>query len=182
MVSLIQSNYRGMGSRHVPARAWASACRTAASCSTSSPGQRQHLRAGQAPLPHHHPGLRHQGRQALAQLRRDGRRHAAAGPRPDRRQPDRLRHEPAGGRRRAAHPAHRQQRADRRGDDRRRHGVTWRAGIGYARAPRAGRNGPPDRRSTWARSAATRPSCSTPRQGVYYGASESRKDGQAAGY
>ena len=66
---------------------------------------RQRLRAGQAAVPHHHPRVRHQGRQAVAVVRRDGRRHAAAGARADRREPDRLRHEPAGGRRCAARAA-----------------------------------------------------------------------------
>ena len=38
------------------------------------PRPRQRLRAGQAPVPHHHPRVRHEGRQALALVRRDGRR------------------------------------------------------------------------------------------------------------
>ena len=44
-------------------------------------GQRQHLRTGQAPLPHHHSGLHHQGRRALPELRRHGRGMPAPGPR-----------------------------------------------------------------------------------------------------
>jgi len=76
----------------------------------------QWLRTGQAPVPDHHPGLHHQGRQALRQLRRDGGRDAAAGPRADRDEPGGLRHEPAGSRRCAAHPARGIDRTDRAGD------------------------------------------------------------------
>ena len=43
-------------------------------------------------------------------------------------------------------------------------------------------HGPPDRVRRRSLSAATRRSCCDAEQGVYYGASESRKDGHAAGY
>ncbi|KAI1692126.1 gamma-glutamyltranspeptidase domain-containing protein [Ditylenchus destructor] len=36
-----------------------------------------------AAVPHHHPGLPHEGRPACDELRRDGRQHAAAGPHAD---------------------------------------------------------------------------------------------------
>ena len=112
MVSLIQSNYRGMGSgvvvpgtrlrisgsrRDVRDDAW----------------PRERLRAGQAPVPDDHSRVRDEGWQAVAQLRRDGRRDAAAGPRPDHLQHDRLRDDRAGGRRCGALAARRQLRADR---------------------------------------------------------------------
>ena len=44
------------------------------------PDERELRRAGQAPVPHHHPGLPHQRRPGADELRRDGRQHAAAGP------------------------------------------------------------------------------------------------------
>ena len=53
--------------------------RTAASACSSDEGH-ANARPRQAAVPHHHPGVRHQGRQAGRDLRRDGRRHAAAGP------------------------------------------------------------------------------------------------------
>ena len=62
----------------------------------------EHLRARQAPLPDHHPRLRVQGRQAVAVLRRDGRRHAAARPDADHPQSCRLRARRAGGGRQSA--------------------------------------------------------------------------------
>lgn len=58
----------------------------------------QRLRAGQASIPDHHSGVHHQGRQAVCQLRRDGRRDAAAGPCADRDEPGGFRDEPAGSR------------------------------------------------------------------------------------
>ena len=53
---------------------------------------------GKPAFRHHHSRFHHQGRQAVAFLRRDGWWNAAAGARADRRKPDRLRHEPAGSR------------------------------------------------------------------------------------
>ncbi len=46
-------------------------------------GTPEQLRARQAAVPHDHPGVRDQGRPAVHELRPDGRRHAAAGPRAD---------------------------------------------------------------------------------------------------
>ncbi len=118
MVSLIQSNFRGMGSGwcptgsvHVPEPRRALRAR-------ARPPQR--LRAGQAPVPDDHPRLRAQGRQALALLRRHGRRHAAPRPGADRRQHGRFRDERSGGRRRRALASRRLVRADGREGARRR--------------------------------------------------------------
>src|SRR5690606_25099585 len=113
----------------------------------------QLLRPGQAPVPDHHPGLRHEGRKAVGELRRDGRSHAAAGSRADRDEPGRLRHEPAGGRRRAAHPARGLDRTHRRrhGDERWRRGQP-RDRILLGDRPRADAQGPSRdlrRRSLW---------------------------------
>jgi gamma-glutamyltranspeptidase/glutathione hydrolase len=133
MVSLIQSNFRGMGSGMTPGGLG------------FDRGPSERLRAGQTPVPHHHPRVRHQGRQAAHELRRHGRRHAAPGPRPDHRQHDRLRHEPAGGRRRAADPPHRLQPAHRPGHEGRGHRLSrTRLFPGDGQRPEA--KTPPDRR------------------------------------
>ena len=78
MVSFIQSNYMGFGSGvvvpelgHLDAEP-----RPRLRPRSDEPELR---RAGQAAVPHHHPGLPHQGRPAADELRRDGRQHAAAG-------------------------------------------------------------------------------------------------------
>ena len=113
MVSLIQSNYRGMGSGMTPdgLRLHPAGPRR----DVLARGRpRQRLRAGQAAVPHHHSRVRHEGRQAVAVVRRHGRRHAAAGARADPREPHRLRHEPAGSRRCAARAPRRLERADGR--------------------------------------------------------------------
>ena len=101
MVSIIQSNYRGMGSGLV-ADGLGFMFQDRGELFSLDPPARQCLCAGQAPLPHHHPGLRDEGWPALAVVRADGRRHAAARPCAGSRQHDRFRHERAGsGRRRA---------------------------------------------------------------------------------
>ncbi len=101
MVSFIQSNYMGFGSgvvepelRHQPAEP-----RPRLLARRQEPELRG---AGQAAVPHHHPGLPEPGRPAGDELRRDGRQHPAAGPYPDPRAHARPRPEPAGRLRRAA--------------------------------------------------------------------------------
>ena len=77
MVSMIQSNFRGMGSGlgcRRP-RLHVSGSRPAVLIAGRPP---QHLRARQAAVPDHHSRLCREGWQALAVIRRDGRRHAAA--------------------------------------------------------------------------------------------------------
>ncbi len=124
---------------------------------------RERVRARQAAVPHHHSGVRHQGRQALAELRRHGRRHAAAGPRADPGEPHRLRHEPAGGRRCAARAARRLQRAHGRSHARRRRGHPRGRRISRHGARRWKRAGTRSRSRTTATSVATRLSCATNR-------------------
>ena len=124
------------------------------------PDTRQPPGAAQAAVPHDHPRLRHQGRQALAELRPDGRRHAGAGARAGALQPDRLRHGRAGGRRRPPVPPLRLVRADRPARQGRRLG---RARVGHRPRgpPRPGGQGTPPRHQSAAASAATRRSGST---------------------
>ena len=78
MVSIIQSNYSGMGSRadggwarvHVPES-------RLAVCADGRASER--VRAPQAAVPHDHSRVCGEGRRAVARVRRDGWRHAAAG-------------------------------------------------------------------------------------------------------
>ena len=96
--SFIQSNFAGFGSRVVPgSRRFRDAKPRLAVL--ARPQAFQHARAAQAALPHDHPRDGHEKRQAVVLLRRDGRRHAAAGARAGARQHDRLRSRRAGGRR-----------------------------------------------------------------------------------
>ena len=62
-------------------------------------GTSEHARGRQAPVPHPRAGDGHERQPAVAVVRCDGRRHAAAGSRAGAPQPDRLRHERAGSRR-----------------------------------------------------------------------------------
>ena len=73
----------------------------------------QPARAEQAAVSHHHPGDGDEGRQAVSVVRRDGRRHAAAGPCAGARQHHRPRHERAGRLGRRTRPARRLRHAHR---------------------------------------------------------------------
>jgi len=96
MVSLIQSNFRGMGSGIVvPGLGFMFQDRGQLFTMGAWPCQR--LCAGQTTVSHHHPGFCDEGQEALARIRRDGRRHATAGTRPGPDEYDRFRNEPAGG-------------------------------------------------------------------------------------
>ena len=100
MVSLIQSNYRGIGSGVCPPRSriW-----TARSRRTVLPAGRpcQPVCSGEETVSHHHPRIRNPGWEAVALLRSDGRGHATtgAGMGPD--ESHRLWYEPAGSGRRS---------------------------------------------------------------------------------
>ena len=96
MVSLIQSNFAGFGSGLVPDHLGFMLQNRGALFSLKD-GQPERLCAGKTPVPHHHPGLRHQGRQAVYELRPDGRLDAAPGPCPGAGQHHRFRHGPPGG-------------------------------------------------------------------------------------
>ena len=155
----------GFGSGVRRARASASACRTAATASALDAGQPQRGGAGQAAVPHHHPGLPHQGRPAGDELRRDGRQHAAAGPPADAGAHARLRPEPAGRLRRAALALQRRAERQRRGRDEPRH----RAGPDRARPPHRASSTTATRTSAPASSSgasATRPSKATWRRAI----------------
>ena len=84
MVSLIQSNYRGMGSGHAPRVIWASASRTGARCSRWKQARPTPTPQASAPSTLIIPAFHHQGWRALPQLWRHGRRLPAHGPRADR--------------------------------------------------------------------------------------------------
>ena len=103
------------------------------------PDASQPLRARQTAVPHAHPRDGVQGRQAPDVVRRDGRRHPAAGTRAGAGQPDRSRAEPAAGDRRAARALHQRPRRDDggrpdRAGDRRAHRARPRARPAASRA------------------------------------------------
>ena len=90
MISMIQSNFRGMGSGLV-ADAPGRPCRLEdAGFHVPGPGRAflaatgppEPVCAGQTAVPDHHPGLRHPGRRALDELRGHGRRHCSRWARP----------------------------------------------------------------------------------------------------
>ena len=137
MVSLIQSNFNGMGSGLMPdGLGFMFQNRGKSVRAAGRPPQP--LCAGQAAVPHHHPGLRDQGRRAVAGVRGDGRQHAAAGPDPDHHRPGRLRPRPAGGGRRAALAARGFQRAERPAARERRGRAAAGGGVPADDARRAG--------------------------------------------
>ncbi len=101
MVSFIQSNYMGFGSGRGRAglRPVDAEPRPRLLAGRGEPECR---RAGQAAVPHHHPGLPDPRRPPAHVLRRDGWQHAAAGPPADAGAHARPRAAPAGGLRRSA--------------------------------------------------------------------------------
>ena len=121
MVSMIQSNYAGMGSGLV-ADGLGFMFQDRGALYSLHRRCCQRVRASQAPVPHHHPGLRDEGRPALAGIRRDGRRHAAARPCAGAGQHDRLRHERTGSRRCRPLAALRRRHTDRTAVGGHRHG------------------------------------------------------------
>ena len=104
VVSLIQSIYENFGAA-IAAGETGIALHNRGSLFSLEPGPPERARARQASVPHARAGDGAEGRQAVAVVRRHGRRHAAAGTRPGAAQPDRLRHERAGGGRSGAVPA-----------------------------------------------------------------------------
>ena len=96
-------------------------------------------RARQASVPHAGARDGDEGRPPLALVRRDGRRHAAAGARAGAAEPDRVRHERPGGGRGGPLPAGRVRRRARVGDQRGRpRGARPRAATPCAAAPACG--------------------------------------------
>ena len=137
-------------------------------------GPSQPGRAEEAAVPHHHPRLHHQGRQAGRDLRPDGRRHAAAGPHAGLLAHRRLRAEPAGRHRCAALAGARE----------RRHGVDGEPLPGRHRDRARIARGHKLTRTQWPSFAfgSSQIIWKFPEGGPYLGASESRRDGAAVGF
>ena len=182
MVCLIQSNYRGMGSGIVvPGLGFMFQDR--GELFSMEPGHANVYAPGKRPFHTIIPGLRHEGRQAVASVRRDGRRDAAAGPRPGPDEPDRFRHGRAGSRRRVALAARRRQRTDRRKNDGDGGYVNVESGVPYETVRELKKKGHDVRFDVGGYGGYQAIKVEMhDGQRVYVGASESRKDGQAAGY
>ena len=142
----------------------------------------ERARARQAAVPHHHPGVHGRGRHAECRVRRHGRRHAAPGPRADRGQPGGLRDEPAGGRRCTALPAHRLHEPTGTQDDRWRRGLTWSPASPVEVRRELLRRGHRLQEASGSAFGGYQAIWRDPVTGVFSGATESRKDGAAAGY
>ena len=110
MVSMIQSNFRGMGSGLVsdapgPRTDWKTLgfmFQDRGQLFSLKDGHPKRLRPRQTAVPDDHPGVRHPRRRAVDEFRRHGRRYAAAGPNADHPQPGRLRARHRGGGRQSA--------------------------------------------------------------------------------
>ncbi len=97
MVSLIQSNYRGLGCGVCP-EGLGFGLQDRGELFNLEPGQANSYAPGKRPFHTIIPAFVTRDGQPWISLRRDGRRHPAPGPRPDHHEPGGLRPEPAGGR------------------------------------------------------------------------------------